>query len=281
MLLTSNNEDLNKKVERSIRLLKSIGDKEVELAYSGGKDSDVILQLAKLSGITYRAIYKNTTIDPIGTIKHCKSKGVEIVNPKYTFYELIEQHGFPTRRARFCCGYLKEYKILDNCIQGIRRCESVKRNKRYKEPIMCRVYGSKSNHVNVILPILEWTDKDVSDFILQQNITCHSLYYKDGKFDVTKRLGCMGCPLKSDKGLADFKQNPKLVKEWIKHGQVWWNKPREKPSGSQLKFNNIYELFAQNIFFDSYNDFATARDGFFGKVDFKERLESFFKIELP
>lgn len=38
-----------------------------------------------------------------------------------SFFELIEKKGFPTRRARFCCEDLKEYKVLDNSIQGIRR----------------------------------------------------------------------------------------------------------------------------------------------------------------
>lgn len=38
--------ELEKKVNRTIKLLKSIRGK-VELAYSGGKDSDVILELAK------------------------------------------------------------------------------------------------------------------------------------------------------------------------------------------------------------------------------------------
>lgn len=55
------NEQLQKKIEQSIRLLQSIQkryDGEIELAYSGGKDSDVILQLAKEAGIRYRAIYK-------------------------------------------------------------------------------------------------------------------------------------------------------------------------------------------------------------------------------
>lgn len=36
----------------------------MELSYSGGKDSDVILELAKMSGIPFRPIYKKTTIDP-------------------------------------------------------------------------------------------------------------------------------------------------------------------------------------------------------------------------
>jgi len=58
-------EVLKKKVKQAINLLQSIKtDEPIEVAYSGGKDSDVILELAKMAGIKYRAIYKNTTIDP-------------------------------------------------------------------------------------------------------------------------------------------------------------------------------------------------------------------------
>lgn len=188
------NDDLQKKINQAVKLLQSIKE-EVELSYSGGKDSDVILELAKMAGIKYRAIYKNTTIDPPGTIGHVMSKGVEIVRPKKTFFQLIREKGFPTRRARFCCDKLKEYKIYDNSVQGIRRSESVKRHKTYQEPIVCRFYGSKKNKVSVALPILEWTDKDIEEFVRERNIDCHSLYYENGRFDVTKRLGCMGCPL--------------------------------------------------------------------------------------
>lgn len=106
-----------KKVAWAIRLLQSIPqDGEIEVSYSGGKDSDVILELAKMAGINYRAIYKNTTIDPPGTIKHCKDKGVEILQPKESFFRLVERKGIPTRRARFCCSELKEYKVLDRAI---------------------------------------------------------------------------------------------------------------------------------------------------------------------
>lgn len=74
-------DSYEKKVARAIRLLQSIPkDGPVEVSYSGGKDSDVILELAKMAGIEYRAIYKNTTIDPPGTIRHCKEKGVEILH---------------------------------------------------------------------------------------------------------------------------------------------------------------------------------------------------------
>lgn len=272
-------EELKKKVDRAIRLLQSIKADEIELSYSGGKDSDVILELAKMAGIKYRAIYKNTTIDPPYTIAHVKSKGVEIVRPKKSFFNLIASKGFPTRRARFCCSDLKEYKILDNAIQGIRRSESVKRAEMYKEPVICRFYGSKKNRVSVTLPILDWTDKDVEEFIRERKIQCHPLYYKEGKFDVKERLGCMGCPLASDNGLAYFKKHPKLVKAWIRNGKKWYDS--HPNASSRKKFKDAYELFVHNVFFDSYEDFRlSVEGGFTGKVDCKQFLEDYFKIKL-
>lgn len=165
----------------AIRLLQSIPTDggPVELSYSCGKDSDVILELAKMAGINYRAIYKNTTIDPPSSIAHAREMGAEIVQPKKSFFQLIQEKGFPSRWARFCCGELKEYKILDRAIQGIRRCESTKRAERYKEPEVCRTY-SKKEKVRVYLPILEWTDEDVAEFVKERNIKCHPLYYVGG-----------------------------------------------------------------------------------------------------
>jgi phosphoadenosine phosphosulfate reductase len=268
---------LQLKIDKAIRLLQSVKADPIEVCYSGGKDSDVILELVKMAGIPYRAIYKNTTIDPPGTIAHCKANGVEIMQPKETFFQLIERKGFPTRRARFCCEALKEYKVLDNAIQGIRRCESTARANRYKEPIICRIYGKKENHVNVILPILEWSDKDVADFIEMRGIRCHPLYYdKNGRFDVTRRLGCTGCPLKADKGLAEFKASPKLTKAWIKAGVKFWSGRKS----TNPKFPDAYSAFVQNVFFDTYEDFRLATCGMFDTVDCKQFLEDYFKIEL-
>lgn len=88
-------EQLSKKVKQSINLIESFSKgHEVEVAYSGGKDSDVILQLcnmANVSGCKFRPIYKMTTIDPPGTIQHCNDMGVEIIRPKYTFSQLIQK----------------------------------------------------------------------------------------------------------------------------------------------------------------------------------------------
>lgn len=273
--------DLAKKEQQAIKILRMYrGNTPVELSYSGGKDSDVILALANIANINYRAIYKNTTIDPPGTVKHCKENNVEIIKPKETFLDIIRKKGVPTRRARFCCEVLKEYKILDNAIQGIRKCESSARAKRYKEPVVCRMYNKK-DHVNLFLPILDWQDRDVSDFVKAHGIRCHDLYYKNDRFDVRERLGCIGCPMASDNGLSDFIKYPKMVKQWIKAAQQWWDTPREKLLGSQKKFDSVYALFAHSVFFDSYDKFQAANTPLTGgKENWKQRLEDFFRIDL-
>lgn len=276
-------EELQKKINQAVRLIQSFASNKqvVEVCYSGGKDSDVILELAKMAGIKYIAIYKNTTIDPPGTIQHCKDKNVKILQPKTTFFKLIEKSGFPTRRARFCCKYLKEYKVLNYSIQGIRRSESNARRKRYKvnEPVVCRFYGSKKKHVNVCLPILSWTNENIKEFIEKRNIKCHPIYYdKEGNFHPERRLGCMGCPLKSDRGKKDFKDYPNLFKQYIKAGHIWWkNHPKAK---SIKKFGDFYGLVAHNLFYKSYKEWKAASIGIFGKRDWKEELECYFKIKL-
>lgn len=86
--------ELQDKVKRSIKVLRMYrGDDPIEVSYSGGKDSDVILALTKIAGIPYRAIYKNTTIDPPGTVKHCKDNGVEVLMPKERFLDIIARKG--------------------------------------------------------------------------------------------------------------------------------------------------------------------------------------------
>ena len=101
-----------RKIEFAIKLLQSIPqDGPIELSYSGGKDSDVILELAKMSGIPFEAIYKQTTIDPPGTTKHAKEAGATIIRPEKTFLQLVSENGLPTRFRRFCCEKMKEYSM--------------------------------------------------------------------------------------------------------------------------------------------------------------------------
>ena len=274
-------KELQKKVDFAIKLLQSIPqDGDIEVSYSGGKDSDVILELAKMAGIPYRAIYKNTTIDPPGTIAHAREMGAEVIRPKKTFFQIISEKGFPSRFSRFCCSELKEYKVCDRAIQGIRRRESRKRAERYKEPEMCRVYSAKEK-VKVYLPILEWTDQDVEEFIKERNIKCHPLYYKDGQFDVTQRLGCMGCPLASrKKRIQFFKDNPRWLKAWIRAGQKKYTSEKYQNGKAKVKFKDAFEVMGYMLYCDNMQQFEERTYNLFGDFDWKEFLQKEFNIDM-
>lgn len=251
---------LERKVDFAIKLLRSIptNDGPIELSYSGGKDSDVILELTRMSGVPFEAIYKNTTIDPPGTIAHCREQGVTILKPKLTFLQLVEKKGTPSRFARFCCEALKEYKVYNRAIQGIRRAESTARAKRYHEPEICRVYSAKEK-VRVYLPILEWTDEDVARFIEERGIKCAPLYYDEsGRFHVERRLGCIGCPLAADNGLADFKQYPKLLKQIIEAKKRFYE---THPNAGKTFDRNVYNGLYFQFFCRNLDDYRVAIGG--------------------
>lgn len=275
--------NLDRKIDFAIKLLQSIPqDGPIELSYSGGKDSDVILELAKMSGIPFEAIYKNTTIDPPGTIAHCKEKGVTVLKPKITFLQVVERNSMPTRWSRFCCKYLKEYKVYDRTIQGIRRAESSARAKRYKEPEYCRIYSAKEK-VRVYLPILEWTDADVAQFIKERNIKCAPIYYdENGQFHVERRLGCIGCPMASDNGKGDFLQYPKLLKQVIKAQQRYLDTHTQSRAYNAFG-GNAYNCVYKRLFCKTMQDYElNTNPGLFPEltVDTKKFLENYFGIEL-
>ena len=275
-------ESLQKKIEQSIRLLQQVQkahpDEVIEIAYSGGKDSDVILQLAKEAGIRYEAIYKNTTIDPPGTIRHAQEMGATIIRPKRTFAELIQKNGLPTRYQRFCCKELKEYKVRDVAVMGVRRSESRKRAENYSEPTECRFYGSKKNHVEAIYPILEWTDKDVAAFIDDRKIKCAPIYYDaDGTFHVERRFGCMCCPLASKKKrIKQFVEHPGMARFYIRNHRIF---RQTHPDVKTCQyFSSEYEQIAYDIFYSDISIKKFKQQMF--DTDWKKLLEDYFGIEL-
>ena len=278
-------DELQQKVERAVKLIQSAGadGKTVEVAYSGGKDSDVILELTRMAGIKYQAIYKNTTIDPPGTIKHVKEVGGVIVRPKMTFFEYMAKNGFPNMFQRSCCRVLKEYKILDRSIQGIRKCESTKRDKSYQEPTECRVYGSgrKKQSVEAFYPILDWTDDDVVAFIEAKGIKVHPLYYReDGTIDPTRRLGCMCCPLAYYKKRIDyFHRYPRMVKAYCRAAKRYMDTHPDTPTVQ--KYDDVYEWFTREIFFERHSGWQDHKNVTkYTHVNYKEFLEKEFGITL-
>lgn len=285
-------DELKKKVDQAIKLLKSAGKmakehgQPLEIAYSGGKDSDVILELARMAGIEYRAIYKNTTIDPPGTIAHARAMGVEVMQPAQSFREIMEKNGMPNRWRRFCCGILKEYKVLDYSVVGVRRAESRARAERYKEPEVCRVYNkTKGIKVRQYLPILEWSASDVAQFLTERGVKCHHLYYDEqGRFHPERRLGCMCCPLQSrNKRVQSFKDNPRMARYYINAAKKYLEThPNNKIT--KLFNGNAYDLFASQIFCDGERQFREkfgASEIFKNDaIDTKAFLEKEFGIDL-
>jgi phosphoadenosine phosphosulfate reductase len=234
-----------------------------------------------MAEVPYRAIYKNTTIDPSGSIKHAQDMGAEIIRPKDSFLKLIEKNGLPTMHYRFCCRKLKEYKILDYAIVGIRREESPKRAKRYKEPEQCRVY-SKKVKARQYFPILDWTKEDVAEFLEERGIRCHPLYYdEDGAFHPERRLGCLGCPLAGKiERISVFKQYPNLVKLYVRGGQKFLD---SHPNSKIVSYyNDAYEWFTENLFCDNVREFQEkfGKNLFDDGIDCKKFLEDYFKIKF-
>lgn len=274
--------DLDDKINSAIRILR-IAEQQaakynepVEIAYSGGKDSDVLLQLAKESRINYKAYYKNTTIDPKGTKKHVIENNVTIINPKESFFNLIQKKGLPSMFRRFCCSELKEYKILNVSAIGVRAAESTKRKKRYKTFEECRIYPNKEK-VHQYYPLYNFTNKNIKDFIIDRNLTLAQCYYNEaGEIDFSRRLGCLGCPLKSDRGIADFKKNPSFLKAYLKSFKKYCETHPLK------KFDSYLEAFYCQVMTRSFNEFETLKSENLFNFEFsaKERIENFFHIKI-
>ena len=187
----------------------------------------------------------------------------------------------PSRFRRFCCSELKEYKIYDRAVMGVRRSESVRRAARYKEPEECSVYNAKEK-VKAYYPILYWTNEDVERFIKERNIKCHPLYYdEEGNFHVERRLGCLGCPLQSDGGLAAYKEYPKLLKSHIKAYQKFLD------SHTTTKFYQLvrgcaYHAFYYRLFCRTTEKYLTDIDGgLFPElaIDPKKFIQDYFGID--
>lgn len=213
------------------------------LAYSGGKDSDCIKILAYLAGVKFEAVHNLTTVDAPETYRYIRSqKDVRIDKPEINMFKLIEvKMTPPTRLIRYCCKVLKERggqgKVT---VTGVRWAESAKRaesnglvaiigkpkttqkaaeekqleyrinkmgglilnddndeNRRFVE----HCYRTRKTLIN---PIVDWSDKDVWEFLKFYGCESNPLYQCG-----FKRVGCIGCPMAGKHRYVEFERYPK------------------------------------------------------------------------
>ena len=196
-----------KPVEMAIERIKAFEPEEgYYVAYSGGKDSDCILNLVRMAGVKYDAHHHLTTCDPPELVRHVKTQpDVVIERPKETMWQLIRRKKMPPRRqARFCCEILKEGGGSGRLVvMGIRWGEGRQRSKR-KMTEHCIKDKSKK----FLNPIIDWNTQEVWTFIRDNNIPYCSLY--DEGFT---RLGCVLCPMNRDIK-RQIERWPAIVRAW-------------------------------------------------------------------
>lgn len=231
--------NLQSKIEYSIALLRKCEQMALNmdpengfyLAFSGGKDSQVLYHIAKMAGVKFKAHMDLTSVDPPEVIRFVKRNypDVELIKPKMSIYDMaLKKHLVPTRTIRWCCAEYKEMSGAGKVtLIGIRHAESQRRSKRneletsdrkfsgsfdqfseHKEKMVTCVGGKDKILVS---PIISWTDKDVWDFLNGNNIE-HCPLYDEGY----KRIGCILCPMANYKQkVKDMKRFPHVRHKWI------------------------------------------------------------------
>jgi len=225
-------EPLDKKITAAIELLRMyeptalrMHDDGYYLAYSGGKDSGVILKLAELAGVKFTPHYNVTTLDPPELVRFIKRVHPEVIfnRPKMHMLNYMVNHcnGLPTRLGRWCCEVYKEQggKGMAKII-GVRAAESARRKGLWK-PVLAQRGGGR-----MFCPIIYWTDADVWEFHRLYDLPYCSLY--DEGF---KRLGCIGCPMAGSKQIrADFARWPGYERLFKRKTKEFFEKWRDVPT---------------------------------------------------
>jgi len=204
------------------------------VAFSGGKDSVVLLELVRMSGIEYDAHFSITTVDPPEVLKFIREYYPDVIweRPEKSMWKLIIGNGMPpTRKIRYCCRLIKEVCGDGRTVlTGIRSGESSARgNRRMVEK--CLNNDMDKLYVN---PIIDWSTADVWGFIRRHDLPYCSLY--DEGFE---RIGCVMCPSNRYR-VRDARRFPNFYKAYLRTFDKMLDKRREK--GLKTTWQNAQEV---------------------------------------
>ena len=216
---------LDSLIEWSFGVFDSLNpDREYQLAFSGGKDSHVLLGMHLLwcesrgKRLNLKVVFSDTLLESpelLGLIKAvtqlCDRLGIPFVKVQppleKNFWVLMVGRGYvvPNHRARWCTGKLKVEpmnKLKATPITGSHKGESSKRNKRLDS---C---GSSECGIdfleNKVEPLTPWRNCDIwdwiilhSDELLYQGVSdaLLALYDISESKNGSLRMGCFMCPV--------------------------------------------------------------------------------------
>lgn len=264
---------LKDKIEHSIALIRKAEklaltmqpDMGFHVGFSGGKDSQVVLELVKMAGVKYKAVYNVTTNDPADNVRFIKHSypEVEFSIPEKSYFQLIAQKGVPTMFNRWCCALFKETAGV-GCVvlTGVRKEESRKRaaydevnkwgrTKDKKETVDLdkmevnefRCVGGKDKFM--VYPILEWTERDVWDFIAVRDLPVNPCY------KTHKRVGCVFCPFARPKDIRAYcETHPQLKAAFIHAIERYRERERERQKLPTAE--EYFEWWLSHISLDEY-----------------------------
>lgn len=176
------------KVQIAIDRLKSFAPRNGEpywLAFSGGKDSQCVYELAKMAGVPFEAHYSVTSVDPPELLRFIKKQYPDVIwdhhyypdGRKKTMWNIIETHTIPpTRNARYCCADLKESGGKGRVvITGVRWYESVKRKELHGVAEIRTTSKKLRKQAEEGDSVLKKTKKDDAIIFLDDNATARRM----------------------------------------------------------------------------------------------------------